>query len=56
MVVNFQDNVLPKARSFNGKMNDLLKLYVEGFWSCDPVVGVVVYAALVYCCYCRCHF
>lgn len=30
MVVNFQENVLPKARAFNGKMNDLLKVYVEG--------------------------
>ena len=30
MVVNFQDDILPKARVFNGKMNDLLKIYVEG--------------------------
>ena len=30
MVSNFQENVLPKARAFNGKMNDLLKVYVEG--------------------------
>ena len=30
IVSNFQDNVLPNARAFNGKMNDLLKVYVEG--------------------------
>ena len=30
MATNFQENVLPKARAFNGKMNDLLKVYVEG--------------------------
>ena len=29
-ILNFQENVIPKARSFNGKMNDLLKVYVEG--------------------------
>jgi len=35
-VANFQENVLPKARVFNGKMNDLLKVYVEGKMAMYP--------------------
>ena len=35
---NFQENVIPKARSFNSKMTELLKVYVEGKYTMFPNV------------------
>lgn len=35
-VINFQDNVIPQMRSFSTKMNELLKIYVEGKYVMFP--------------------